>query len=312
MERNANYTLVGFVSLLMMLGLVVFVVWLGRMQFNRDYDLYDIVFVGPVRGLTQGAEVHFNGIKVGEVTDLKLDRNDPNRVIARTRVGSDVPIRVDSYATLEPQGITFISYVLITAGTPRMPLLKDRTPEGQVPVIRSQSSALSDLLAGGGNLLAKAVEALDRVNRVLADRNVANFSATLEDINVVTAAARENAQVFADAQAALQSLDIAAKDISALSKSGQNLLDGSAKQALADIGATATELKAAAADARATIGGLRGPTTDFATNTLPQLQGAIVGLQSTAESLERLTNEIERNPRSLIAKEPGKEIEVKP
>ena len=312
MERNANYTLVGFVSLLTMIGLVIFVVWLGRMQFNRDFDVYDVLFVGPVRGLTEGAEVQFNGIKVGEVTDVNLDRTNPNRVIARARVGSDVPIRVDSYATLEPQGITFVSYIQITAGSQQMPLLKDRTPEGQVPVLRSQSSALSDLLAGGGNLLAKAVEALDRVNQVLSDRNISNFSATMEDINIVSAAARDHAQMFADAQAALQSIDIAAKNISELSESSQSLVEGDGKRALAEIGDTATELKAAAADARATISALRGPTTDFATNTLPQVQGAIISLQSSAESLERLTNEIEQNPRALISKEPAKEIELKP
>ena len=279
MERNANYTLVGFVSLLTMIGLVIFVVWLGRMQFNRDFDVYDVLFVGPVRGLTEGAEVQFNGIKVGEVTDVNLDRSNPNRVIARARVGSDVPIRVDSYATLEPQGITFVSYIQITAGSQQMPLLKDRTPEGQVPVLRSQSSALSDLLAGGGNLLAKAVEALDRVNQVLSDRNISNFSATMEDINIVSAAARDHAQMFADAQAALQSIDIAAKNIAELSESSQSLVEGDGKRALAEIGDTATELKAAAADARATISALRGPTTDFATNTLPQVQGAIISLQ---------------------------------
>ena len=43
MERNANYTLVGFASLILMIGLVAFIIWLGRVQFARDYDLYDIV-----------------------------------------------------------------------------------------------------------------------------------------------------------------------------------------------------------------------------------------------------------------------------
>ncbi len=312
MERNANYTLVGFVALALMIGMVAFVVWLGRMQFNKDYDNYQITFIGPVRGLNKGAEVYFNGIKVGEVTDLKLDPKDPNRVNAWAQVDSDTPVRTDSYATLEPQGITFVSIVQITAGTSSKPLLKDVTPAGQTPVIRSQSSALADLLAGGGNLMSRAIEALDRVNLVLSDKNVANFGATMEDINVITAAARDSTQVFADAQAALQSIDRTAKDFSDLSKSGQRLVDGDAKKALAEFESTATELKAAAAEARATIAVLKGPATDFATHTLPQVQSAIVSLQSTAESLERLVNEVESNPRQLIMKEPAREIQVEP
>jgi phospholipid/cholesterol/gamma-HCH transport system substrate-binding protein len=312
MERNANYTLVGFVTLISMVALVVFAVWLGRLSFNKDFDEYDIVFVGPVRGLTEGSEVHFNGIKVGEVTDLNLDRADPNRVIARARVGSDVPVRVDSYATLEPQGITFVSIVQITAGTPSMPLLKDRTPEGQVPVMRSQSSALSDLLAGGGNLLSRALETLNRVNQVLSDRNIANVSASIEDINVVTASMRDNTQLFESLQSAANSVDQAANEISAAAQSAKGLADNDAKRVLAEAESTAKELQAAAADARATISALRGPTTDFATNTLPQVQQAIVSLQEAAESIDRLAAEIQSNPRQLISKEPAKEIEVQP
>src|SRR5512140_1861199 len=124
MEKNANYALVGLSSLILFIGLVIFVVWLARISFSQQFDLYDIVFDGPVRGLSQGGEVHFNGIKVGEVTRIALDRTNPSRVIARARVTSDVPIRVDSYATLEPQGITGVNYVQITAGTATKPLLK--------------------------------------------------------------------------------------------------------------------------------------------------------------------------------------------
>ena len=224
MDRNANYALVGITSLLLFVGIIVFGFWLARFQFNRDYDIYDILFVGPVRGLSEGGEVHFNGIKVGEVTKIALDSRDPNRVIARARVTSDVPIRVDSYATLEPQGITGVNYVQITAGTPSQRLLNDTVPPGEVPVIKSQRSALSDLLQGGGTVLTRTIEALDRVNRVLSDDNVKTFSATLSDVQAITAEARERKAVIADAQKALQSIDTAAAEITELSKSTRGIV----------------------------------------------------------------------------------------
>ena len=77
MEKEANYALVGLSTLILFAGLVIFVIWLARISLNRDYDTYDIVFQGPVRGLSQGGEVHFNGIKVGEVTKIQLAKN-PN------------------------------------------------------------------------------------------------------------------------------------------------------------------------------------------------------------------------------------------
>src|SRR6201994_1570496 len=152
MEKNANYALVGLSSLILFIGMMIFVVWLARLRINAEYDLYDILFQGPINGLSQGGEVRFNGIKVGEVTKIALDRTNPSRVIARARVTSDVPIRTDSYATLEPLGITGVNYVQITAGTPSRPLLKDVTPRDRVPVVASKRSALSDLLQGGGTV----------------------------------------------------------------------------------------------------------------------------------------------------------------
>jgi phospholipid/cholesterol/gamma-HCH transport system substrate-binding protein len=312
MEKDANYALVGLSTLVLFVGLVVFVVWLARLQFSQDYDLYDVVFQGPVRGLSQGGEVHFNGIKVGEVTKIALDPANPSRVIARARVTSDVPIRVDSYGTLEPQGITGVNYIQITAGSASKPLLKNTVSGDRVPILRTQNSALSDLLEGGGTVLTRTVEALDRVNRVLSDQNIKTFSTVLTDTQSVTAELKKEKDVIADARKALQSIDETARKFSALSDSGQQLVDGDGKRAMKNIADAAEQAQGAAADLRTTIGRLEGPTTDFATNGLPQLTDSIRALQSTAESLDRAIQEIEANPRGLVGKAPAQEVKVKP
>ncbi|MES2343158.1 MAG: MlaD family protein [Pseudomonadota bacterium] len=312
MEKDANYALVGLSTLILFLGLVIFGVWLAKVQFSRDYQLYDIIFQGPINGLTQGGEVRFNGIKVGEVTKIELARENPKNVVARARVTSDVPIRVDSVATLEPQGITGVNYVQISAGTPSKPLLREVTPDGKIPVIRSQRSTLSDLLEGGGTVLSRTVEALDRINKVLSDQNVKTFSAALSDTQAVTAELRERKAVIADAQKALQSIDTAAQSISALGASGQNLLDGDGKRTLTNLADAAEEAQAAAKDLRSMMGKLESPASDFATTGLPQLTAAAVQLQATAEAIERLANELQTNPRGAVAKPAGNELEVKP
>ncbi len=312
MEKDANYALVGLSTLILFLGMVIFGVWLAKVQFSRDYQLYDIVFQGPINGLTQGGEVRFNGIKVGEVTKIELARDNPKNVVARARVTSDVPIRVDSVATLEPQGITGVNYVQISAGTPSKPLLQDVTEEGKVPVIRSQRSTLSDLLEGGGTVLSRTVEALDRVNKVLSDQNVKVFSAALSDTQAVTAELRERKAVIADAQKALQSIDTAAQSITALGQSGQNLVEGDGRRTMKNVADAAEEAKAAAKDLRQIMGKLEGPASDFATTGLPQITAATVQLQQTAEALERLADELQTNPRGAVGKPAAKEIEVKP
>jgi phospholipid/cholesterol/gamma-HCH transport system substrate-binding protein len=312
MERNANYALVGFASLLLFAGLVVFSVWLAKLEFYKQYELYDILFKGPISGLSEGGEVHFNGIKVGEVTRIALDKADPTMVRARARVTTDVPIRVDSYATLEPQGITGVTYVQITAGTPSKLLLRDTVPPMTVPVLQSRPSALSGLLQGGSTVMAAAVDALHRVNTVLSDDNIKSMTNTLHDVEAVAAEVRKRKELFADADQALKSIDQTAQSIRRLSDSSGQLVNVDGKRTLRDVADAAEQLKAAAGDTRAMIAKLDAPTTEFATNGLPQLTSAIIALRETAESLDRLIAETERSPQALIAKAPAKEAQVKP
>jgi len=312
LERNAHYALVGLVSLILFLGLIVFVVWLARLQFNNQYTVYDVDFKGPVRGLTSGGEVYFNGIKVGDVTKLSLDKQDPNRVVARIRTTADAPIRVDSSASLEPQGITGVSYLQITAGTVSKPLLKDVTPPNEVPVIHSQQSALEGLLQGGGDVLTRTVQTLDRVNKVLSDDNIANFSASLANLKSDTALIAKQGQMLTDLDTTVRSIQDASDKIAKLSVDSDQLISGDGRKVLENLNGAVTDLRATTAQVRTVVEGLQGPTTDFATTGLPQLTRTIVTLQTTAEDLDRVVNEVERNPRSLLTKAPARQLEVKP
>lgn len=312
MEKNANYALVGLSSLILLVGAIIFFVWLARLQFAATYDVYDIVFQGPVRGISEGGEVHFNGIKVGEVTEIALDETNPTNVIAQVRVDSKVPIKTDSFATLEPQGITGVNYIQISAGTPTAPLLKETVPDDEIPVIRSQRSALSDLLEGGGTVLARTVEALDRINKVMSDENIQTFSAALEDTQAVTAELRANREIIAETRKAIQDVDAAVLEVTELTRSTRGLVEGDGARAVASLADAAEEADAAAAALRSMLAKLEQPTSEFATNGLPEITNAVVSLQTAAESLQRLTEELRTSPQGLVGKAPAKTIEVKP
>jgi phospholipid/cholesterol/gamma-HCH transport system substrate-binding protein len=312
MERRANYALVGMVTLGLVIGLAAFVVWLSGFQFNKHYDIYDVVFIGAVRGISEGGEVHFNGIKVGEVTDLKLDPVDPNRVIARVRLSAGVPVRVDSLAVLEPQGITGVNYIQISGGTPSKPMLRAVTPHGQIPIIHSQKSALSGLLEGGGTVVQRAVESLERVNRLLSDENIATITATLKDFRSVADEARERKAMLADLQKAIQDIDKTAQSIDQLSQSSNRLVNGDAKRALANLADAAQDLKQTSRSAREMVSKLQGPTTDFATTGLPRLSSAISSMEQTSRSLNDLVKEVRQSPQGALGKAPAVQRKVKP
>jgi phospholipid/cholesterol/gamma-HCH transport system substrate-binding protein len=312
MERNANYALVGLISTILLIAMIVFVFWLANFAFSAKYDTYQVVFHGPVSGLTRGGDVQFNGIKVGEVSDIQLDAQDPNKVIAKTQVRSDTPVRVDTEASLEPQGITGVNYIQLTAGTVSKPLLKDATPSGQPMMIQAKPGTMSSLLSGGGAVMQAALDSLQRINQVLSQQNIQKVTAIIGDVQQVTAELRERKAIIGDADKALQDADQAAIQIKTLAKSAQGLVDTNGKVTLGKIDKTADEIQGAAADLRVVMAKLKDPASNFAENGLPELTRTIESLHKATNDLDRLVNEVERDPRGFINKPQAKQIQVKP
>lgn len=312
MERQANYALVGALALALFAGLMVFIVWLAGAQFNREFDNYRIVFRESVQGLSNGGEVYYNGIRVGEVTDLDLDARDPNRVVAQVRLDGDTPVKTDSVAQLEPLGITGVNIIQISAGRPNAPLLKDTVRAGVIPTIQSRPSPLAGLLSGGGTLLEQAVTALENANRILSPENARQLSLTLANVQNITADVAQREALLDDVQATVRSADQAAAEIALLARDARGVINGDGADTVREIDATAAELRAAAQDARAVVADLRAPAQDFATTGLPQLTQSLISLQQAAESLDRVVSDIGSNPRSLLTSGEGREREVAP
>src|SRR5450755_1133233 len=111
METKANYTLIGLFTLAVVVGLFAFVYWFQNIGGTGERAFYRVQFDGSVSGLRTGASVLFNGIKVGEVTDLKLNPQDPRQVAALIAVDKNAPVRTDTKVGLDFQGLTGIASI---------------------------------------------------------------------------------------------------------------------------------------------------------------------------------------------------------
>jgi phospholipid/cholesterol/gamma-HCH transport system substrate-binding protein len=312
MERDAHYAAVGIATIALLAALAVFAIWLARLQFNDSYDLYDIVFTGPVNGVSEGGEVHFNGIRVGEVTDLNLDPNRGDQVVARVRLDATTPVRVTSRAQLEPQGITGLNFIQITAGTEGSPLLKTQYADDLVPVIQSQASPFAELLSGSGTVLAQAVDALNRVNRVLSDDNIRSFSTSLRNVESLSNELEARKGMFRELEEALAKANAAVGEYEALGADARRLVNGDGAEAIASINAAAGDARTAIASINRTATGLEGPVGELSTSGIPQLLEAIQGLQEATESLQGLVDDVRASPRDFIGRPPSRELEVQP
>ncbi|WP_240008235.1 MlaD family protein [Pseudaquidulcibacter saccharophilus] len=220
METKANFVLIGAFTILSLVLAAIFTVWIANTGFDQQYGEYDVSFRGPVRGLEIGSEVRFNGIKVGEVSKLSLDKTNPSNVIARIRITSETPVKTDSVAQLEPSGITGLSYIQILAGGENSPPLV-RLKGQERPLIASRPGQLDRFLEGGEGVLDNALETVVRLNRLLNDKNLKSFSETLKNLDTSTARLAGNGQLLDSATQAARSIDQAGQEVKVLAKSMQ-------------------------------------------------------------------------------------------
>jgi len=116
METRAPFVIVGAFVVAAIAAAFGFVYWLHNSAGIGARSSYHLQFDGPVPGLLVGASVLFNGIRVGEVTDLGLAPDIPRRVNATISVASTTPVRSDTKVGLEFQGLTGVPVVAGRSG----------------------------------------------------------------------------------------------------------------------------------------------------------------------------------------------------
>jgi phospholipid/cholesterol/gamma-HCH transport system substrate-binding protein len=220
METRANYVLIGAFTLAAVVGAFLFVMWIAGYGSSGSHRSYQVVFNGSVAGLSAGANVSFNGIKVGEVTHLTFSRSDPHQVVADIDVNSDAPIDRNTKARLETQGLTGGAVVaLLGAPTAGQALVGEN---GRPPVIYAgQSIQLQDILDNVAALSTKATAVLDDADRIIADNSPIIHSA-LTNVDQFSKALADNS---AGVDAALKSVGELGKQIGPLAARLQTLSD---------------------------------------------------------------------------------------
>jgi hypothetical protein len=91
---------------------------------------------------------------VGKVREIRLDRDNPDRVILLFAIERGTPIKEDTEAVLKTQGLTGIAYVELSGGTRESPRLR-ATAQNQYPVIRTKPSLSARLENVLSTVLAK-------------------------------------------------------------------------------------------------------------------------------------------------------------
>lgn len=191
MEFNARYLMMSLFALTIILSGFIFVYWLQNGIGFGSRTAYQVRFSVPVSGLASGSNVLFNGVKVGEVTSISIDPSDASALVAGISVDSGVPVRNNTVAGVDFQGLTGAANILLIgqsqAGEQLEPV------DGNPPIIvadpaRSRSwtdnagrvlSSLDKVLSGENNRLNKILEGIERMVRgdVAVDKTLYDLTA---------------------------------------------------------------------------------------------------------------------------------------
>jgi phospholipid/cholesterol/gamma-HCH transport system substrate-binding protein len=180
METRANYILIGAFALAGFLGIFAFFLWFANIQLDRQYAYYDIDFT-TVSGLGDASDVRFAGLPVGQVVSVRLSPENDGRVRVRVEVDAATPVRTDSVATIEAQGVTGVSFVAISAGTPETALLATASPD-DVPMIESGQSVLQSLSQDAPEILAETLEVVRDLRQLIGGENQRRVQTILENV----------------------------------------------------------------------------------------------------------------------------------
>ncbi|BBF91813.1 MlaD family protein [Blastochloris tepida] len=295
METRANYLIVGLFTLAVIASGFVFVWWFSQPAQRAQGSTIEVAYDGAVSGLRAGSSVLFNGIWVGEVRSLRLDPDDPRRVIAVATVQASTPIRADTKAGLEYQGLTGIASISLTGGQPDAPP-PPPGPNG-LPRIVAQSSSLQDMMSVVRTVGGQAEDVLKRIERLLAD-NQADVRTAVSNIARFSEALGRNSEAI---DGFVKDASSAAKSLASVSARIDQLVSGEdGKGVVADISGAARAVRELAENLDKRTAEITVGVTRFTNQGLREFEAMATDGRRTINDFDRTLRKFERNPREFI------------
>ncbi|MDF0677170.1 MAG: MlaD family protein [Nitrospira sp.] len=308
MEPKVNYILVGSFVAFLGAAVLVGILWLGKTDYRGSYDRYEAYMKESVAGLSVNSTVKYRGVDVGRIKTIVLNPNNPEEVLLTMDILHGTPIKTDTIAVLETQGLTGLATINLTGGSRDAPSLQAQ--EGQAyPVINTGPSlffrldeAVSRLLSEEGlaQLLVDLGMAARGAAKVLDEDNRATLKRTIKDLSdVAQTIAAHKTQIEQSLNGAARSADNLVKLTASLNAEVPTLLVGINKS-IATLGTATDDLARTSKAVGAVVNEARPELQQFTRRTLPEVGLLVTELRQLTGTLSRVARELEREPSSLV------------
>jgi phospholipid/cholesterol/gamma-HCH transport system substrate-binding protein len=303
METRAHYVAVGaFVIVIIFLAFGA-VLWLGGVKLSEARDTYYVFFKGSVAGLSKGSAVQYNGIPVGRVADIRVDPNNIGQIQVTVEIDTSlVTIKTDARAFLDTNILSGVSTVQIRGGTQEAKVL-EATPGSRYPVIQPGRSEIEQVKASLPELTGELKNAAAKLNALLNADNRQAIYDSLHNIRTLTAALAAHSQdvgpILDNTNASILELKLLLQHLDQSYTASGGLKD-QVSQTLKDYDRLATNLIDSSRHLQLLITDARPAIRGFNQQTLPGVNDLVSSAQLLAENLNRLLDQIERDPTRLL------------
>jgi phospholipid/cholesterol/gamma-HCH transport system substrate-binding protein len=309
METRANYVAVGAFVVVLLVAAAGVMLWLIGSQFAVKLGYFHINFEGSVAGLTKDAAVRYNGVPVGKVTDIAIDKTHPNFITVVVALSPGTVIRKDAVASLASQGLTGGSFIEISGGSLKAPVIpaSDSPPGEAIP--SKTSGGLQGIFDQGPEVLKHAVEIENTVQSIL-DENRATISDTIKNLHTITATLAAHDK---DIDAILSNTAEATKNVNETVKSANKVVDKAgtlidhADKVVGDTNTAVVHVDRLIGHADKFVDNLNGTVTDvrpglrdFSQHGEKQLEQLIFTANDFLIKVGRVVDELERNPGKFL------------
>jgi len=308
MEPKVNYTVVGLFIALLGAAALAGVLWLSRTDYRGVYDRYYTFMDESVSGLSRDSYVRYRGVDVGRVKEIALNPDNPEQVRLALDLVRGTPVKEDTVAVLETQGLTGITTVNLRGGSRASSPLKPQ-PGEHYPVIKSQRSfyaqldqTLSRLMTNEQipALLANLNSLTTEARGVVDAQSRADLKRSLADLAQVTHAIAARRGELANS---LVQSDAAFERFAAIGKKLDERLPQLLEQTSANLRSLqnmSDQIAHAGAAVGSTVDSNRADISQFTGQTLAETGLLVTELRQLTATLQRLASELERQPNALI------------
>lgn len=127
---RASNLMIGTITLAVIAAALAGVIGVQKFRTVQQQGKLRIVFEGgSASGLRKGGPVNFDGVPAGQIRSIKLE--SPRKIVALVMLDSSAPIRKDTVAGIEFQGLTGVAAISLVGGAPtapEVPLDQDGVP----------------------------------------------------------------------------------------------------------------------------------------------------------------------------------------